>query len=124
MDSILNSIKGLLGILDDYTHFDDQIIMDINSVFFVLNTLGVGPDEPFKITSASEVWSDFVDAGKEELVRSYVALKVRLLFDPPSNSFLVDSINNQISEFEFRLLVDAEKDKLEPADLSEIYVEE
>lgn len=124
MESILNSIKEKLGMLDDYTQFDNEIIMDINSAFFILNNLGVGPDDPFTISSADEVWTDFIGDGKEELVKSYIALRVRLLFDPPANSFLVDSINKQISEFEFRLMVDAEKDKLPEADMTGIYLEE
>lgn len=124
MESILNSIKEKLGMLDDYTQFDNEIIMDINSAFFILNTLGVGPDDPFTISSADEVWTDFMVSGKEELVKSYITLRVKLLFDPPSNSFLVDSINKQISEFEFRLMVDAEKDKLPEADMTGIYLEE
>lgn len=124
MESILNSIKEKLGMLDDYTQFDNEIIMDINSAFFILNNLGVGPDDPFAISSAEDVWTDFIDDGKEELVKSYIALRVRLLFDPPANSFLVDSINKQISEFEFRLMVDAEKDKLPEADMTGIYLEE
>lgn len=124
MESILNSIKEKLGMLDDYTQFDNEIIMDINSAFFILNNLGIGPDDPFTISSADDVWTDFIDDGKEELVKSYIALRVRLLFDPPANSFLVDSINKQISEFEFRLMVDAEKDKLPEADMTGIYLEE
>lgn len=123
MDSILNSVKKTLGILDDYTHFDDEIITAINSAFFILNTLGVGPDDPFKITDASSIWTDFLDDGDIELVKSYIPLRVRLLFDPPSNSFLVESINKQIDEFEFRMLADAEKDKLYEADMSGVYVD-
>lgn len=124
MDSILTSVKKKLGILEDYTHFDEEIIMDINSSFFILNTLGVGPEEPFKISDSSAVWTDFIDDGRIELVKSYIPLRVRLLFDPPSNSFLVESINKQINEFEFRMLVDAEKEFLPEYDMSGIYVTE
>lgn len=124
MDSILTSVKKKLGILEDYTHFDEEIIMDINSSFFILNTLGVGPEESFKISDSSAVWTDFLDDGRIELVKSYIPLRVRLLFDPPSNSFLVESINKQINEFEFRMLVDAEKEFLPEYDMSGIYVTE
>lgn len=123
MDSILQSVKKKLGIQPDYEHFDEDIITDINSAFMILNQLGVGPDEPFRITGADEVWSDFIEDGRIELVKSYVPLRVRLLFDPPTNSFLVDSINKQIQEFEFRMNVEAEKDLLYPADMSGIFVE-
>lgn len=124
MDSILISVKKKLGIQEDYTHFDEDIIMDINSTFLILNQLGVGPDEPFTIEDDIAEWSDFIDDGKIDLVRSYVYLRVRLLFDPPASSFLLDSINKQIAEFEFRMNVQAEKDLLYQPDMSEIYVSE
>ena len=84
MDSILTSVKKKLGIQEDYTHFDEDIIMDINSTFLILNQLGVGPEEPFTIEDDVAEWSDFIDNGKIDLVRSYVYLRVRLLFDPPA----------------------------------------
>lgn len=123
MERILSSVKKKLGIQEDYTHFDEDIIMDINSTFMILNQLGVGPEEPFVIDADDEweEWSDFVEPGKIELVKSYVYLRVRLLFDPPANSFLVESINKQIQEFEFRMMVEAEKDKLYPVDMGDIY---
>ena len=121
LDSILLSVKKKLGILPDYHHFDDEIIMDINSAFFILNTLGIGPKEPFTIQDESAVWSDFVTSGKIELVKSYIPLRVRLLFDPPTSSYLADSINKQISEFEFRMQVDCEKELLPEYDMSGIY---
>lgn len=124
MDSILLSVKKKLGILPDYHHFDDEIIMDINSAFFILNTLGIGPKEPFKIEDESAVWTDFIADKKVELVKSYVPLRVRLLFDPPTTSYLADSINKQISEFEFRMQVTSEKDYLPEPDMSEIYTED
>lgn len=124
MDSILTSVKKKLGIQEDYTHFDEDIIMDINSTFLILNQLGVGPEEPFTIEDDIAEWSDFIYNGKIDLVRSYVYLRVRLLFDPPASSFLLDSINKQIAEFEFRMNVQAEKDLLYKPDMSEIYVSE
>lgn len=112
MDSILTSIKKLLGIQEDYTHFDPEIIVHINSVFVILNQLGVGPDEVFSISDDTTTWNQFLTDGKEiKLVESYMYLRVRLLFDPPANSFLVNSIEKQIEEFEFRQLVQAEEIK-------------
>ena len=106
MDSILSSIKKLLGIADEYTVFDSDIIMHINSVFFVLNQLGVGPPDGFSIQDKTAVWDDFIPCGANlEAVKSYVYLKVRLLFDPPQSSALTEAIDRQISEFEWRLNV-------------------
>lgn len=104
MDSILTSVKKLLGVGEEYTHFDDDIIMHINSVIFILTQIGIGPTEGFAITSKDQTWNDFLQGRINiESVKSYVYLKVRLLFDPPSNSFLVEAIERQISEYEWRL---------------------
>ena len=124
MDSILNSVKKKLGIQEDYTHFDEDIIMDINSVFMILNQLGVGPDEPFTIEDEDAYWEDFIDNTRIEAVKSYMYMKVRLMFDPPTSGFLVDSLNKQIAELEWRMLVQAETPKLPEADMSGIYVSE
>ena len=94
MENILDSIKKLLGIDEADLNFDQELIMHINSVFMVLNQLGVGPVGGFKISSNEEVWTDFVGTRLDlESVKSYIYLKVRLLFDPPQNSFLIDSKN-------------------------------
>ena len=107
--SILTSIKKLLGIADDYTHFDTDIIIHINAVFMILTQLGVGPSDGFSITSDTETWNDFLDNKDDlEAVKSYVYLKVRLLFDPPTSSSHLDSMNRMISEFEWRMNVNAE----------------
>ena len=109
MDSILTSIKKLLGIDEEYEQFDSDLIMHINSVFSVLMQLGVGPADGFSIEDGSATWTSFIsDNAKIEMVKSYVYLKVRLLFDPPTGSALIESINNQIKEFEWRLNVAAE----------------
>ena len=109
MENILDSIKKLLGIDEADLNFDQELIMHINSVFMVLNQLGVGPVGGFKISSNEETWTDFVGARLDlESVKSYIYLKVRLLFDPPQNSFLIDSISNQIDEHEWRLLAQVE----------------
>ena len=108
-DSILTSIKKLLGITEEYEHFDQDIIIHINSVFMILNQLGVGPSNGFSIKDKTAVWSDFISEGANlESVKSYIYLKVRLLFDPPTTSAVMESMNRMISELEFRLNVSAE----------------
>lgn len=112
MDSILNSIKKQIGITPECTDFDDSIIMHINSVFFILFQLGVGPAAPFSIRDSSSVWTDFMpEISTLEAVKSYMYLKVQLLFDPPSSSALTEAKNRQISELEWRLNVAAESVK-------------
>lgn len=107
MESILTSIKKLLGPDETYTHFDPDIIIHINSALSILTQLGVGPSSGFSITDSSETWSDFLgdDSKKISSVKSYVYLKVRLLFDPPTSSAVIESMNRMISELEWRLQV-------------------
>ena len=109
MESILTSIKKLLGITEEYDQFDPDIIMHINSVFMVLTQLGVGPAEGFSIEDDTSVWSDFIqDVKKLESVKTYVYLKVKLAFDPPLSSAVIESMNRLINELEWRLNVAAE----------------
>ena len=109
MDSILTSIKLLLGITEDYEAFDQQLIMHINSVFMVLTQLGVGPTEGFMIENKNDTWDDFIsDDSNLQTVKSYMYLKVKMLFDPPSSSTVMDSTNRMINEFEWRLNSQAE----------------
>jgi len=126
MENILDSVKKLLGIDETDLNFDQELIMHINSVFTVLNQLGVGPVGGFKISSNEETWTDFVDATRLDLesVKSYIYLKVRLLFDPPQNSFLVGSIEKQIEEHEWRLQVQVEPYAITAAALLEEEEEE
>lgn len=106
MDSILISIKKLLGITGGYEHFDPDIIMHINSAFSVLNQLGVGPEEGFRIDGEGAEWSEFLkDDTRLEFVKTYIFLKVKLGFDPPFSSAVLESINRQISELEWRINV-------------------
>lgn len=108
MDSILTSVKKMLGITEDYKHFDQDIIMHINSVFMILNQLGIGPAEGFSISSDVETWDEFTnDDLTIESVKSYVYLKVSLLFDPPTSSNIMDAKNRLASELEWRLNVAA-----------------
>ena len=108
MDSILTSVKKDLGIAEEYEHFDSDIIRHINSVFMILRQIGVGPSKPFTITDKYDLWSDFLESDDMEAVKSYVYLKVRIIFDPPSSSGALESMNRLISEYEFRLNVVAE----------------
>lgn len=108
MDSILTSVKNMLGIAEEYEHFDSDLIMHINSVFMILTQLGVGPSEGFFIHDSSSTWSDFLLDGKADLVRSYMYLKVRMLFDPPESSAAIEATKQQINEFEWRLMVHAD----------------
>lgn len=104
MNSILNSIKKLLGVAEEYEHFDVDIMMHINSALMVLTQLGVGPAEGYAIDGPEDEWSDFLgNSTKLEMVKTYVYMKVRLIFDPPTNSSVTASLEKQISEFEWRL---------------------
>lgn len=106
MESILTSVKKAIdGSQEDYTHFDDVLILHINSVFSILTQMGVGPSEGFSIEDKHDEWDEFLPHGskKLEMVKSYMALKVKLMFDPPQNSFLVEAMKRQIDELEWRI---------------------
>ena len=108
MESILDSIKKLLGIQPEYRAFDEDLIIHINTVFIILNQLNIGPEEGFMIVDGSESWDDFVKGINETMVKTYIYLKVRLMFDPPTSGVLIDSMNNMISELEWRLYVEGD----------------
>jgi hypothetical protein len=108
--SILTSTKKILGIAEDYTVFDLDIITHINSAFSTLTQLGVGPAVGFMINDASAVWTDFIaEDFQYNSVKSYIFLRVRQLFDPPSTSYLISAVERQISELEWRLNVHREE---------------
>lgn len=99
----------MLGIESQYTHFDQDVIFDINTVLMTSNQIGVGPETGFLITGASETWKDLLGERTDlEAVKSYIYLKVRLLFDPPSSSFVLDAMQRQAAEIEWRLLIQVE----------------
>lgn len=103
-DSILDSTKKILGIADDDNSFDMDVITHINAVFSVLNEMGVGPDDTYGIDDDSNTWNDLgLPANQKQVVRTYMYLKVRAIFDPPTTSFQIDATNNQILEYETRL---------------------
>ena len=118
MEYILPSIKKLLGINPEYTAFDTDIIIHINTVFGILNQLGIGPDGGFSIEHGYETWADYTTAENENMVRTFVYLKVRLMFDPPTSSVLMDGINNTLAELEWRLYLEGEN-KAKGGDTSE-----
>ena len=108
-ESILISIKKLLGLSEDYTNFDTDIIMHINTVFTTLNQLGVGPEEGFMIEDDTAEWNDFINDNKKlNAVQTYMYLKVKLLFDPPLNSAILEANKQTINELEWRLNVESE----------------
>ena len=105
MDSILNSIKGMLGPEEDYEGFDTDIIFHINSALGILTQLGVGPEKGFRVRNAEDTWSEFIPAGRDdlEMVKTYVYMKVKLIFDPPTHAAAIEALKEQIKEFEWRL---------------------
>ena len=106
MVSILDSIKQLLGIDAADTNFDKELIMHINGALMVMNQLGVGPNTGYSITSKDNTWDEFL-LGRTDLdaVKTDIYLRVRLMFDPPQNSFLVSALEKQIQEYDWRITV-------------------
>ena len=109
MDSILESVKKMLGLEKEYEAFDPELIIFINMAFSVLTQLGVGPSGGYSITGYDETWGDYIPnddslSKQLEMVKTYVYMKVRLAFDPPNGSVL-ESFNKQISELEWRINV-------------------
>lgn len=105
-DSILDSIKKILGMPPDYDAFDTDLVIHINSVFGILAQLGVGPEGGFSISDNTTLWKAYLGDSKDlEMVKSYMALKVRLVFDPPTIGTVMDAMKEQIREFEWRLNV-------------------
>lgn len=107
--SILKSVKKVLGLEADYTAFDLDVMMHINSVFTILQQLGIGPDTGFAIEDDTATWDTFLGVNPLlNSVRTYVCLRVRMLFDPPQTSFHIDAMKQQIQELEWRLNVQRE----------------
>lgn len=104
MPSILNDIKKSLGIDADYNHFDADIILDINAVLLTVNQIGIGPATGFLISDNTQVWTDLLgDRQDLDAVKTLIYLKVRLIFDPPTSSFVIEAMNRTIEELEWRL---------------------
>lgn len=112
-ESILNSIKKLLGIVVSDTNFDTDVIININSAFTNLRQLGIGPKEGYRITGSDNVWTEFINNDEMlDSVKTYVYLKVKNVFDPPSSTSVLESFERQIKELEWRLNVSVESDPL------------
>ena len=110
-DSILENVKGMIGLIED-TSFDRDIVLHINSVLMILNQMGVGPQDNFIIKGSDETWSDFIPETQDiEAVKTYLYLKVKMVFDPPISSIVKDAMSQAISELEWRLNFNAEKEK-------------
>lgn len=110
-ESILTSVKKMLGIAEEYEHFDPDLLMHINSALAVLTQLGVGPTSGLMISDKTTTWNDLIfHENKLQLVKTYVFLKVKLMFDPPLSSSVLECYKTQISELEWRLNVAAETD--------------
>lgn len=108
-ESILSSIKGLLGIVDECQDFDNQLLIHINSAFMAVSQLGIGPDTPFYVTGPACTWDSFTsDIKLYESVKMYVYFKVKLAFDPPQSSIVTESYKQQLMEIEWRLIVQKE----------------
>ena len=104
--SILDSIKKMLGLTTEYVQFDQDILVFINAAFLSLNQIGIGPEQGFWIHDSTTTWEEYFGSETNlEVVKTYIYLKTRLLFDPPANSFVVESMNKQITEIEFRLSI-------------------
>jgi hypothetical protein len=107
MESILTTIKKMLGIAEDYTHFDVDIIIHINSAFLALTQMGIGPDVGFSIKSSDDKWTDFIPENPRlEAIKTYIYLKVKLIFDPPTSSAFLEAMKRSIDEFEFRISIE------------------
>lgn len=103
-DSILKTVKQILGIPSDETGFDFDLLIHINSAFATLHQLGVGPETVFEIEDDTAVWATFIDGDlRFNSVRTYVCLKVKSIFDPPQSSYAVTAMKEQIMEYEWRL---------------------
>ena len=114
MDSILNSVKSHIGISETEDHFDGDIIIHINSVFSILRQMGVGPKTTFSIVDDKPIWNDFLEDDPDfSEVKTYMYLKVKMIFDPPANSNILAAMKEQISELEWRLTATASNKKTE-----------
>lgn len=112
-DSILEMTKKNVGLTPDDESFDVDIIMHINTVFFKLHQLGIGPEEVFEIDSNAETWSQFFNGVKNmNAAKTYMYLNVRLLFDPPATSFTIAAFKEQLEELAWRLTVAKETEKV------------
>ena len=120
MTKILDTIRKLVGAGDTAGPFDSDLLIHINSAFSVLNQIGAGPEEGF-ICDDTSAWSEFLPISKKlEMVKTYVYLKVRLIFDPPASSAAVDAMSRQVTEYEERILIAVDPDPVVPSEGGDI----
>lgn len=105
-ESIMLTVKKACGLQPEYEAFDEEMIMDINSVFFILYQRGIGSDSIFSISDDTSKWSDFMDDDRVAIIAPYVGYKVRLMFDPPQNSTTNESLKDKVNELEWRLSIE------------------
>ena len=105
--TILEDIKKLIGIVPEYEAFDDQLLICINAAFATLHQLGVGPEEGFLVEADTD-WDEYISTERLSFIKSYVSMKVRVMFDPPTSSFALDALNKQIAEYEWRITSEVE----------------
>jgi hypothetical protein len=109
--SILNTVKKLCGVSEEYTVFDQDLLVLINAAILDLTQNGVGPEDGFLVSDASATWDDFIQGFPNPgVIANYISQKVRILFDPPSSSFVLESIQKQLDELIWRINVQAESD--------------
>ena len=104
---ILDDVKQQIGIVPEYTAFDPQLLLDLNAAFATLHQLGVGPENGFEV-DANTTWDSYISTLRLNMVKSYVSMKVRVMFDPPTSSFALDALNKQIAEYEWRITSEVE----------------
>lgn len=123
-ESILTSVKKNLGIIEDDTSFDSDIILDINSIFPILYQIGIG-SEGFEIEDKETTWSDFLgeDLSRLALVKAYMYLQVRMIFDPPQSSSVISAYESRIQEYTWRLnaMADPTKDEITAMNLTPLW---
>lgn len=106
MDSILDSVKKILGIDSEDTNFDTDLIIHINSIFMSMNQMGIGPKNCFSISDKNDTWDDFIMGKMDyEPVKTYMSLRVKMVFDPSASSVVTEAMNKMASELEWRLYV-------------------
>lgn len=109
MDSILQSVKKLVGVHESYTEFDTDIIIHINTALAILNQLGIGPDDGYMIEGEDETWDEFIETNNQTMVKSFIHLHVKMAFDPPSSSALMESMQRTLDELTWRLELEGQK---------------
>lgn len=116
-DSILKTVKNYVNVNNEDDVFDDELILDINSTFLTLNQIGAGPEKPFTISDDTSVWSDFMtNIDDVSAIKSYVCMRVRRMFDPPTSGSLDNALKELIAEYEWRINIAVDQGVKEEGD--------